>query len=318
MITHEQLAAMCTKTRLIPFLEGQRGEGKTAFINSLGKYFDKTVSILNCSAMDSLDLMGLPEKVNGNTYYARPKFMDADIIFFDEADRIRDESVKSSLLSLWMDRAINGNALNDDAWVICAGNGSTDADNTIEFTGALKDRVVYIPFSYTTKQKIAWLYGAHGHSNLLRFFEVKPDLFEEFSSRRIENALKIQAHPELLGYYLTDLVARAYKTFLEENMVTLEHIKSGKYEFGKLTSLTKISLCHDIAAQLSQLQECGDKELKNINEFVNSLKPEEKSLYFLKLKELALSLNEFKPIVQNLNKHGFFDKQKTYLEELVK
>lgn len=318
MLTLDNLITMATKTNLIPFFEGPRGEGKSQFFKDLAKKTNKTLSILNCSAMDSLDLMGLPKEMNGSTYYARPKFMDADIIFFDEADRIRDESVKSALLSLWIDRSLNGNDLNENTWIFCAGNGKHDEENTIEFTGALADRIVKIPFSYTVKQKIAWLYENHGHSALLRYFEVKPELFEEFSSRRISNALKIQSSPELLPHYLTDQVARAFKVFCEENLISLEHIKANNYEFTKLSSLTKISLCHDIAAGLSQLVECGDKELKNINKFVNMLKPEEKSLYFLKLKELALNLNDFKPIVQELNKHGFFDNQKTFLEELVK
>jgi MoxR-like ATPase len=132
MLTKKTLLDLTT-SGLIPFLVGPRGEGKTSFIKELASELKRDLTILNLSAIESSDFCGLPYIDSGLIKYVKPSFLDSDILFLDEVDRVRDSSVKSSLLSLLVDRKINGHYLKDNCLIFCSGNGTSGNYETIEF-----------------------------------------------------------------------------------------------------------------------------------------------------------------------------------------
>lgn len=300
-------------SKLVPFLVGKHGEGKTSLIKDIAAENNLTLSILNLSAIEAADFCGMPYIDNNQTKTARPAFFDADLIFLDEIDSVRDSAVKAALKSLLMDRAINGNKLNDTTLLMAAGNGTNGDYDTQEFDAALGDRLVSIPFEYTIEQKIDYLTEKYPNHNLVKFAAAKTEIFGQLSTRRIEEACKV-GH-DALKFFLGSDIFRAYNQFISLNMVKLSDIENDLYDFSKLTVLSKSSLIQDISAAFYTLENSG---LNNINAFINQLNAEEKANYFSKLKKLCLKDSEkFKARANELNALGFFSGQAKFLKELI-
>ncbi len=307
------------KSGLVPYLVGQRGEGKTSFIRDLGKEMKKEVFILNLSAIESTDFTGLPSIESGLTKYSKPEFLNFNgIIFLDEIDRVRDNAVKSCLLSLVLDRKINGHELNKETLLISAGNGQADGYDTAEMDLALSDRLVLIPFSYSIEEKIDYLRKNYPDNKFISFLSVKPEIFKEFSSRRIEAWLKSDDKDlDILDLFLSKEVSRLYRNFLENSLYSLEDIKTGRYDFTQLSTISKSSLVLDLIESFYTLKE--KTHCLNLNDFISKLRPEEKAVYFSGLKKLCLkNPDEFHGQAKKLNLAGFFEGQKDFLAELSK
>jgi hypothetical protein len=303
---------------LIPHLVGPKGEGKTSFVKDLSKVLGLTdgLVIMNLSAVESTDFCGLPyiDKASNVTKYAKPNFLTAKVLFLDEVDRVRDSSVKASLLSLLIDKSINGNELNPDCIVITAGNGKYDIDETIEMTGAYKDRFIEIDFAYSDEEKIEYFSKRYPENPFVKFLTVKPEILRSNSSRRIEAFLKVDN--SLCSYLLGTETARLFKHYIESNLVTLGDIKKGTYDFNGLSAISKSSLILDIVQGFFDIK---NDEAKNVNKFINLLRAEEKSNYFTKLKKLCLENPEkFQKKANELNGHDMFKSQKDFLAELTK
>lgn len=96
---------------------GKHGTGKTASIYQLAEEMNLNALILSCSTLDPFtDLVGVPvPRVNaaGKDYLqmVRPLALDeADIVFFDELNRARQE-VRDAVLEIINNRSINGEPL---------------------------------------------------------------------------------------------------------------------------------------------------------------------------------------------------------------
>lgn len=310
------------KSVLTPFLTGRSGEGKTSYVKALAEHLEVSngLTIFNLSAVEASDFTGLPYIDDKNlTRYARPAFLDSDMLFLDEMDMVRDNSVLAVLQSLLVDRKVNGHALKDTCILIGAGNGlSTELEeyDTKEFSTPMKKRLVEIPFSYSVDEKLAYLTSKYPNNSFIRFLEVKPELFETHDTRRLESFIQMD-NISLCTYVLGKETARLYNHFIQENLVTLADIKRGEYDKAKLSPLTINSLIIDVVGSFYDLTE--DDDCRNINKFISSLRSEEKSNYFSKLKKLCMSdTDKFKNQALALNTLGLFKGQKEYLAELVK
>lgn len=135
-------------SKLVPFLVSKPGIGKTAWVSDYAKENNKSLTVLNSATIDELDLGGLPEKTNGKIHFLPPAWLESDVLFFDEIDRVKNQAVYSALLSLFRDRKINGHIFKGQ--LICAGNQEFDEQCSIfDKTSAFYDRLVRIDFSYT-------------------------------------------------------------------------------------------------------------------------------------------------------------------------
>ena len=140
-----------SESKMVPFLVSKPGVGKTAWVFNYAKENNKELVVLNSATIDELDLGGMPEKENGMVKFLPPSWLSADILFFDEIDRVKNISVHSALLSLFRDRKINGHEFTGK--IICAGNQEFDEQCTIfDKTSAFYDRLVRIDFEYTIEE----------------------------------------------------------------------------------------------------------------------------------------------------------------------
>lgn len=209
-----QLKTITSKSNLIPFLVGPHGAGKTSFIKDWSKSQGKTCITINLSAVEAVELTGMPTITDGRMTYARPFFYDYDVLFLDELNRVSDSSVKSALLSLFVDRSINGHRYG--GVIIAAGNDGEGYD-VYELDPAFKDRLVTIQFtpdaSFLPKD--------------FREYVKDNNLFDKFSLRRLTEASKFLDNKEVLGLILSPIVAAGWMDFMskkEKREETLENI----------------------------------------------------------------------------------------------
>jgi midasin (ATPase involved in ribosome maturation) len=323
-----QIMTVAKKTSLIPFLKGPHGIGKTSLVRELAQDLKKSLVVFNLSAVDASDLTGLPIVQGEKMTYARPQFLDADIIFFDELDRVSNRDVKSALNSLLLDRAINGHALRHDQIIIAAGNYDSNNYETLDFDPSLFDRIVMLDFALTIDQRLEYFRDKLGQANCMtQFIAARPELFDHFSPRRLFQAASLFDSPEskhdLISLGLVESVLnretkRLFEVFLADGLVSLRDLLDGKIDSEKLTSLSRLSAVNLITSNLSELiNSIKTDEAKNVAAFIIELSPEEKATYFSKIKSLLLESKIEKDDLLKLNAIGFFQGQKTFLKELV-
>jgi len=131
------------------------------------------LEVQNLSARDSGDFSGLPynkevkvkieqefvEKMMLN--FSQPDFMPSQgigTLFWDEANRVFDINLQAVLLSMWMDRGVNGHRLGDGYIQVCAGNLFEDKRfKTCQLDDAAKGRIAIIRLEPTVAEVIAFL-----------------------------------------------------------------------------------------------------------------------------------------------------------------
>lgn len=313
----ETIEILTQKTVLTPFLKGPHGIGKTTFVQDLAKEWGKTFVTMNLSACEAGDFQGLPFIKDGETHYAKPQFMNYDVIFLDEVDRVRDLSVKAALNSLLLDRSINGHELKKGAVVITAGNYDSDKYETGEFDPSLIDRLAVIDFKVTVAERIEFYKRVLGKDNVfIQFVETKPEIFNDFSPRRLHNAAKVYENDMALEVVIGKDMARTFFNFMHNGLVSLEDLLNGKSNFGIMSSLTRLNLMNAVLEEFSTLNIRNSIQIKNCNEFINKLSAEEKSLYFSKIRDMFINDKINKDMLLKLNELNMFKDQKQYLKEL--
>jgi hypothetical protein len=221
---------------LMFFLEGMPGIGKTQMIEQIrqrmseelktrhvkalsktedyqhfmrdggkGQKGEAHLGVLNLSAKDSQDFSGMP-MVNddGEQSFAHPDTLPEKgygIIFYDEANRVFDLDMKATLLSLWMDRGVNGHFLGDGYMQIAAGNPfDLQEFHTDKPDPALAERYRIIRVQPKISEVIAFLENRYETHFLLNYLKESPEFCnvasgsadgDSFSPRTIDKAMEI-------------------------------------------------------------------------------------------------------------------------------
>lgn len=158
----------------------------------------------NLCAKDAQDLTGLPilNMKDKTQSHAQPDSIPKNgygIIFYDEANRVHDLDMKSSLLSLWMDRSINSHKIGDGYIQVAAGNPFEDERfETEKPDQALSERFRIIELVPTVDEVIEFLEKKYESHFLLSYFKENKDMCNlvgdyeaSFSPRLIDKAMEI-------------------------------------------------------------------------------------------------------------------------------
>lgn len=215
---------------LMFFLVADAGVGKTQLMNQVVKEMSKEISeeladelkdspdfqffkkeqkgeakivVNNLSAKDAQDFSGLPvvDQESLLQTFARPDNIPSDgygMIFYDEANRVHDLGMKSTLLSLWMDRGVNGHYLGKGYIQIAAGNPFDNPKyETEKPDSALAERFRVINLAPTLPEVIEFLTKRYETHFLLEYFKENKDLCNlvsgdsGYSPRTIDKAMEI-------------------------------------------------------------------------------------------------------------------------------
>jgi len=137
-----------------PCLVGGAGSGKSSRVIQFAKNQNKSVRILILSQMLPEDIGGIPKIESDITKYTLPDWIEADIVFFDEIDKVLNQPHKlAPILSILSERKLHGRELKNT--FIFGAQISSDLrfleylNEQEETSEALSRRLLIIPCPYT-------------------------------------------------------------------------------------------------------------------------------------------------------------------------
>lgn len=219
---------------LVTYFEGDPGAGKTAVINCFAKEIDAEIITMNLNVTDPSDLTGIPYQKDGVMQYSMPFFMNMKrgILFLDELNRVNSPEIKAGLLSLMVDRKLNGHALSPEVLLVAAGNFVDDRNETVEFDGAFKDRIIRYEFRVDWEEWLEYIELVHPSSDLLNFYRFAGSKqLGKFSYRRLEyvlNHYEINRNANYIGAGLSMAIASGFQQFIDNKLYSFKDMLDGK------------------------------------------------------------------------------------------
>lgn len=180
------------RNKVVPFLWGQQGMGKTQVIKQLAKEHSLQFRHLHLATQEVGDLVGLlihtPE---GNVKHSRPEWFPTEgkgIVFLDEFNRATPE-VLQVMLPFVNEGTIHTHTLPEGWSVVCAGNYQTNAFNVTDTSdAALMSRFCHIDFQPTKEEFTTF---AEGLSRFVvaDFIRENPEMLEVPHKERLNTSL---------------------------------------------------------------------------------------------------------------------------------
>lgn len=291
------LAEVMFKTDIAPYLIGHRGLGKTSIYGDVRrKYGEKLVNagliddesevelrfIYTAQMADGGDLLGLPDKRDGITFFARNEMFptNADVesgrcarygvLVFDEPNRGTRETIQA-LFQILVSGELGPHKLADGWRVGLAGNPETGDYIVNTMDEAFWDRVMLIRFENTPRDWAVYAKKKGLHRGLVDFVEAEGDLMRKAVSgdfklpvkpsyRSLEKAAILMDSCEfedhavleecLMGIIGTEMTT-AFLSFEKNNQ---------RKPLDPKTVLTKWSTVKD---RWTEILESGDVDLRN-------------------------------------------------------
>lgn len=219
---------------LIPYFEGEAGVGKTSIVKMFSRENDLELYTMNLAVADPTDLTGIPYQMAGIMYYSKPQFlnMERGVLFFDELNRVTSPEMKAGLLSLFVDRKINGHALSPDVMLVAAGNTNSDNYETVDFDAAFTDRIVKYTFEISWNEWLDYMNLVHEESPLLSYYSFAgKKALSAYSYRRLEfvlNHYEVNNDVDFIASALSPMIAKGFLEFVDNKAYSFDDILMGR------------------------------------------------------------------------------------------
>lgn len=228
------------RVKLVPFLAGSPGCGKSDLFKSIAKQFNLKLIDLRLAQCDPTDLLGFPsidKDAKRASYVPMSTFpLEGDpipegyagwLLLLDEMNHA-DRSVQKAAYKVVLDQMIGDTPIHPNCAIACAGNLDTDNAMVEEMSTALQSRLVHLELGVNTDQWIEWAtengidhritsYIKYKPGNLYRF---NPDHDDktyasprtwEFASRLIKDEERIERDlMPLLAGTISEGIAREF------------------------------------------------------------------------------------------------------------
>ncbi len=171
------------------FLWGQPGVGKSDTIRQIAGDFGVPVIDIRAAQLDPVDLRGIPNVLDGRTYWNPPAVLDIGkpaFLFLDELPQA-PQLVQAALFQLVLDRRVGELSLHPGVRVIAAGNRMEDRSATNRMPAALANRFIHLEIEADIDSWVHWAAGAGIEPDLIAFLQYRPDLLSDFNPERREN-----------------------------------------------------------------------------------------------------------------------------------
>lgn len=181
--TIKKVMPILLKNKIVPFLHGGPGVGKTQIVKSIGdEHFDGTIT-LNLASQDVGDLIGLLDKDaqnKGAVKHLRPNWFPTEgrwLIFLDEINRAQRDVIQPMYTFLQTGK-LHTHQLPEGCRLVAAGNYSNDNFITTDITDhAFLDRFVHIDVQPNNKEWIEWSKSKKGMPSVMaNFFLDRPEM----------------------------------------------------------------------------------------------------------------------------------------------
>lgn len=250
-----ELLIDCIQAKLVPFVAGSPGLGKSAIVHAIAEEYNLKVIDVRLSQCDPVDLAGFPKVENGkSSYIPMDTFpLDTDkipdgysgwLLFLDEFNSA-PIATQAAAYKLVLDRKIGQANLHDHVAIICAGNKDTDGAITNRLSTAMQSRLVHLEIApdheswlkwATTKGDIDYRVKAYINFKPDNLYRFDPDHSDktfacyrtwEFVSRLIKKWPQIDRKKlPLLAGTISEGIAREFLTFCEifHDLLTVDEI----------------------------------------------------------------------------------------------
>lgn len=317
MINFDAILKMARTSQFTPFLVGPVGSGKTTNIRENCSERNLSLAVVNLASRDAQDLCINVTTNDGKIHYGVPDFYNADVVLFDEIDRVTDQQVKTALIQLLWDRELNGHKIR--GVILTAGNQEFDEANTekIDRATALGSRLVRVEFNTTHKERVAHYERHFGNTRAVQYFEQNSSVFKEYDKRMETFFVQFAEDPQVMSLNcLPKGLVNSFKTWCSHMSYSLSDVMAGGQFKEFKDEVTNLKLVNDMV-NLMVDNSAQFSDWSGWSVFINSLNAETVALYFDKLRK-AISVNE--KVLKHLevyNTQGAFNGQAKYLKGLL-
>lgn len=144
----------CMKARLVPFIKGAPGCGKSQIVKNIAKEYGLKLIDCRLSTMEPTDLNGLPWIQNGKAEFNPysmfpledtpiPDGYSGWLLFFDEFNS-SSKATQAAAYRVVLDREIGQHKLHPHCFVVAAGNRLEDNAIVTQLSTAMVSRVVHL------------------------------------------------------------------------------------------------------------------------------------------------------------------------------
>lgn len=172
------------KSKWVPFIKGNPAIGKSAVVKAMAKKFNLKVIDYRLSTAEPTDLMGMPD-VSGDVAVYKP-FVSFPIkgtkipegysgwlIFLDELNAA-DKAVQAASYKLLLDRMIGDYDLDDNVYIMAAGNLTTDRAITNKLGTASQSRLIHLTMKYSYEDFMDFIAEEKWDERIYAYLSWKP------------------------------------------------------------------------------------------------------------------------------------------------
>lgn len=188
----QDVAVVCIKAGLVPFIKGSPGVGKSAIVKEIADHFDMELIDLRLAQCEPTDLLGFPS-INKETHRAEyvpmdsfpldtdelPKGKKGWLLFLDEFNSA-DRDVQKAAYKLVLDRQVGKHNLHPNVRIVAAGNLESDQAIVEELSSALKSRISHMEVRVDHDEWLSWARKNGIDSRITSFINWKPGMIYKF------------------------------------------------------------------------------------------------------------------------------------------
>jgi len=185
--TFKSIAPILFRNRVVPFLWGSQGIGKTETLKQIAAEMGVGFTHLHMANLEVGDLVGLlVKRDDGTVYHARPEWFPTSgkgIIFLDELNRMHPD-VMQAMFSFITSGTIHMHKL-PPGWMIAAAGNYQDGDFQVTDTSdaAWMSRFCHIDFKPTIEEFNLYA-EKRGATVMADFFREQPEMLEKSADKR--------------------------------------------------------------------------------------------------------------------------------------
>jgi hypothetical protein len=180
------------KTRLVPFLKGSPGSGKSQIVHQIADDYNLQMIDIRLSQCDPTDLAGFPTIDGGKADYVPMKHFPIEgdplppgkagwLIFLDEGNSA-PPAIQAAAYKLVLDRMVGSHRLHKNVAMVMAGNLETDGAIVHPMSTALQSRLLHLELVVDANEWNEWATSKGNiHHHITSFINFKPGQLYTFT-----------------------------------------------------------------------------------------------------------------------------------------
>jgi hypothetical protein len=192
-----RMIELLIKARLVPFVVGSPGLGKSSIVHQIAKKHNLLVIDMRLSQCDPTDINGFPKIMGDKAGYVPmntfpiegdliPEGYAGWIIFLDEFNSA-PPAVQAAAYKLILDRMLGIYPLHKNVALVCAGNKETDNAIVQPMSTAMQSRLVHMELIVDNKEFIEYAQREGFCHYIPSYLQFKPQALNTFSPDHTDN-----------------------------------------------------------------------------------------------------------------------------------